>query len=117
MNLTLDQIKADLRSFLPGGIADGKWSRTPANERELLMRCATPRAFDKALYAQVLRVKGAPAFTELIQRPEIEEVPFRHGFFRVGAGRRAALLQQWWTSLSDRGKIPPALEKLSGRLA
>ncbi|HEX5268858.1 MAG TPA: hypothetical protein VFW33_00160, partial [Gemmataceae bacterium] len=96
----------------------------PPPQRELLRRVALPRAFDERVVEEVLRPdiprpedRGWP-FAELVKHPDVRKSEKHSGAFFLAPARRAEYLDDWRAAGGAGGPaVPPALRRLSARLA
>ncbi|MFE9747874.1 peptidoglycan-binding protein [Saccharothrix saharensis] len=93
-------------------------SLRPAEQWDVLRRCAAVRAFDRELYEKVLvaAVVGAPPFDAVVSAPEVEPVPGTDGIHRLRSSARSRYWNGWWPDGADPRAVPDDLRALATRL-
>ncbi|MCE6998161.1 peptidoglycan-binding protein [Saccharothrix sp. S26] len=94
-------------------------SLRPAEQWDVLRRCAAVRSFDRELYEKVLvaGVDGAPPFDAVVTAPEVEPVPGTREAHRLRPSARSRYWNGWWPDGVDPRSVPDDLRALVGRLA
>ncbi|MCC8243302.1 peptidoglycan-binding protein [Saccharothrix luteola] len=114
-------IDAELLRRLARGdsLEDVLASLRPADQWDVLRRCAAVRSFDRELYDNVLvaDVDGAPPFDAVVTAPEVEPIQGTREAFRLRAGAKARYWNGWWPDGADPRTVPEELRSLVDRLA
>ncbi|QQQ80033.1 peptidoglycan-binding protein [Saccharothrix sp. 6-C] len=94
-------------------------SLRPADQWDVLRRCAAVRSFDRELYDEVLvaDVEDAPPFDEVVTEPEVEPVGGTREAYRLRQGARSRYWNGWWPDGTDPRTVPAGLRSLAHRLA
>ena len=94
-------------------------SLRPAEQWDVLRRCAAVRSFDRELYDKVLvaGVDGAPPFDAVVTAPEVEPVPGTREAYRLRPSARSRYWNGWWPDGADPRALPADLRSVAGRLA
>lgn len=85
------------------------WSRLPAEEQELLQRCALVHSFDRELVSAVLDPEGRVPFERLMRNPMVERVPRSEGRYRLREAERNNFLSAWSKRDADFRALNAAL--------
>lgn len=114
-------IDAELLRRLARGdsLEDVLASLRPADQWDVLRRCAAVRSFDRELYDKVLvaDVDGAPPFDAVVTAPEVEPIQGTREAYRLRPGAKARYWNGWWPDGADPRAVPEELRSLVGRLA
>lgn len=94
-------------------------SLRPADQWDVLRRCAAVRSFDRELYDKVLvaDVEGAPPFDVVVTAPEVEPIQGTREAHRLRPGAKSRYWNGWWPDGADPRAVPDELRSLVDRLA